>query len=33
MANLAMVGGSSNVGWFVIRYTRKLVGGNWYIIG
>ncbi|MFL3496418.1 phage tail-collar fiber domain-containing protein [Citrobacter portucalensis] len=32
MYNFSMVGGSSNVGWIQIRYTRKLVNGTWYII-
>ena len=32
MYNLNMVGGSSNVGNFIIRYMRKLVNGTWYII-
>ncbi|EKB5400934.1 hypothetical protein OOP60_001217 [Salmonella enterica] len=30
--NFKMVGGSSNVGWFQVRYTRKRVNGIWYII-
>lgn len=30
--NFMMVGGSSNVGWFEIRYTRKLINGNWNVI-
>lgn len=32
MYNFSMVGGSSNVGWIVIRYTRKQVNGTWYVI-
>ncbi|EAA6038688.1 hypothetical protein DQT76_01680 [Salmonella enterica subsp. diarizonae] len=32
MYNLSMVGGSSNVGWFQVRYTRKLINGTWNII-
>lgn len=32
MYNFNMVGGSSNVGNFIIRYTRKLVNGTWYVI-
>ncbi|ECG5118637.1 hypothetical protein E0541_00920 [Salmonella enterica subsp. enterica serovar London] len=32
MYNLSMVGGSSNVGWIEIRYTRKLINGTWNII-
>lgn len=32
MYNFAMVGGSSNVGWIQIRYTRKLVNNTWYVI-
>lgn len=32
MYNFSMVGGSSNVGWIVIRYTRKLVNNTWYVI-
>jgi phage-related tail fiber protein len=32
MYNFSMVGGSSNVGWIQIRYTRKRVNGTWYII-
>lgn len=32
MYNFNMVGGSSNVGNFIIRYMRKLVNGTWYII-
>ncbi|ENP8168328.1 hypothetical protein ACEH27_002513 [Salmonella enterica] len=30
--NFKMVGGSSNVGWFQVRYTRKCVNGTWYVI-
>lgn len=30
--NFSMVGGSSNVGNFIIRYTRKRVNGIWYVI-
>ncbi|EBJ5478517.1 hypothetical protein DWD30_04735 [Salmonella enterica] len=30
--NFKMVGGSSNVGNFIIRYTRKRVNGIWYVI-
>ena len=32
MYNFQMVGGSSNVGYIQIRYTRKRVNGTWYII-
>lgn len=32
MYNFKMVGGSSNVGWIQIRYTRKRVNGTWYVI-
>ncbi|EHW4150266.1 hypothetical protein K2639_000807 [Salmonella enterica subsp. enterica serovar Kottbus] len=32
MYNLSMVGGSSNVGWFEVRYTRKLINGAWNVI-
>ncbi len=32
MYNFNMVGGSSNVGNFIIRYTRKCVNNNWYVI-
>ncbi|ECO1612300.1 hypothetical protein AHT45_18710 [Salmonella enterica subsp. enterica serovar Paratyphi B] len=32
MYNLSMVGGSSNVGWFEVRYTRKLINGTWNVI-
>ncbi|WP_239042704.1 phage tail-collar fiber domain-containing protein [Citrobacter freundii] len=32
MYNFQMVGGSSNVGWIQIRYTRKLVNNTWYVI-
>ncbi|MCR3717558.1 phage tail protein, partial [Citrobacter freundii] len=32
MYNFQMVGGSSNVGYIQIRYTRKLVNGTWYVI-
>ncbi|EPH3362585.1 phage tail protein, partial [Citrobacter freundii] len=32
MYNFNMVGGSSNVGNFIIRYTRKLVNNTWYVI-
>lgn len=32
MYNFKMVGGSSNVGNYIIRYTRKLVNGTWYVI-
>ncbi|EDQ5930004.1 hypothetical protein XY32_003181 [Salmonella enterica subsp. enterica] len=30
--NFMMVGGSSNVGWFEVRYTRKLINGIWNVI-
>ncbi|EAZ6483228.1 hypothetical protein CEH87_05470 [Salmonella enterica] len=30
--NLSMVGGSSNVGWLQVRYTRKLINGTWNVI-
>ncbi|EKP2011562.1 hypothetical protein OFY82_004422 [Salmonella enterica] len=30
--NFSMAGGSSNVGWFQVRYTRKCVNGIWYVI-
>lgn len=32
MYNFNMVGGSSNVGNFIVRYTRKLVNNTWYVI-
>ncbi|HHT3106035.1 TPA: phage tail protein [Citrobacter freundii] len=32
MYNFSMVGGSNNVGWIQIRYTRKLVNNTWYVI-
>ncbi|WP_410701201.1 phage tail-collar fiber domain-containing protein [Citrobacter freundii] len=32
MYNFKMVGGSSNVGNYIIRYTRKLVNNTWYVI-
>ncbi|MGG6204080.1 hypothetical protein ACQSFC_14215 [Salmonella enterica] len=32
MYNLSMVGGSSNVGWFEVRYTRKFINGTWNVI-
>ncbi|EJL4745768.1 hypothetical protein NMM10_001682 [Salmonella enterica] len=32
MYNFSMVGGSSNVGWFQVRYTRKLINGTWNVI-
>ncbi|EEG5670906.1 hypothetical protein G3G77_001960 [Salmonella enterica] len=32
MYNFQMVGGSSNVGWFQVRYTRKLINGTWHVI-
>ncbi|EHI6828536.1 hypothetical protein MC118_005724 [Salmonella enterica] len=32
MYNFSMVGGSSNVGWFQVRYTRKLINGTWHVI-
>ncbi|ELY5676470.1 hypothetical protein SNM20_002778 [Salmonella enterica] len=32
MYNFSMVGGSSNVGWIVIRYTRVLISGSWRVI-
>lgn len=32
MYNFNMVGGSSNVGNFIIRYARKCVNNNWYVI-
>ncbi|EIO8740310.1 hypothetical protein LRG41_002868 [Salmonella enterica] len=30
--NFMMVGGSSNVGWFEVRYTRVLINGSWRVI-
>lgn len=30
--NLQMVGGSSNVGKFILRYTRRLVNNVWYVL-
>ncbi|ELI2368422.1 hypothetical protein Q8U47_004688 [Salmonella enterica] len=30
--NFSMVGGSSNVGWIEVRYTRKLINDTWNII-
>lgn len=30
--NFMMVGGSSNVGWFEVRYTRKLINDTWHVI-
>ncbi|EJZ9788576.1 hypothetical protein OKA58_001327 [Salmonella enterica] len=30
--NFSMVGGSSNVGWFEVRYTRKLINDTWHVI-
>ncbi|EGA3602795.1 hypothetical protein H5M87_002789 [Salmonella enterica] len=30
--NFSMVGGSSNVGWFQVRYTRKRINGTWNVI-
>ncbi|EAP7305721.1 hypothetical protein EKE48_12135 [Salmonella enterica] len=30
--NLSMVGGSSNVGWLQVRYTRKLINDTWHVI-
>lgn len=32
MYNFRMVGGSSNVGNFIVRYTRKLINNTWYVI-
>ncbi|EAU5106033.1 hypothetical protein EBI51_04685 [Salmonella enterica] len=32
MYNFQMVGGSSNVGWFQVRYTRKRINGTWHVI-
>ena len=32
MYNFNMAGGSSNVGNFIVRYTRKLVNNTWYVI-
>ncbi|HGG6754305.1 TPA: hypothetical protein ACJG9G_002352 [Salmonella enterica subsp. enterica serovar Java] len=32
MYNFMMVGGSSNVGWFEVRYTRVLINGSWRVI-
>lgn len=32
MYNLQMVGGSSNVGKFILRYTRKQVNNTWYVL-
>lgn len=32
MYNFNMVGGSSNVGNFIVRYTRKQVNNTWYVI-
>ncbi|CAB5548243.1 Uncharacterised protein [Citrobacter werkmanii] len=32
MHNFNMVGGSSNVGNFIVRYTRKQVNNTWYVI-
>ncbi|EPK9848109.1 phage tail protein [Citrobacter freundii] len=32
MYNFNMVGGSSNVGHFIVRYTRKQVNNTWYVI-
>lgn len=32
MYNFNMVGGSSNVGNFIVRYTRKLVNNVWYVL-
>lgn len=32
MYNFSMVGGSSNVGWFEVRYTRKLINDTWNVI-
>ncbi|MFU1871246.1 hypothetical protein [Citrobacter portucalensis] len=32
MYNFKMVGGSSNVGNYIIRYTRKLVNNVWYVL-
>lgn len=32
MYNLQMVGGSSNVGKFILRYTRRLVNNVWYVL-
>ncbi|EKO1024748.1 hypothetical protein PX617_004967 [Salmonella enterica subsp. enterica] len=32
MYNFMMVGGSSNVGWFEVRYTRKLINDTWRVI-
>ena len=32
MYNFSMVGGANNVGWIVIRYTRRLINNVWYVI-
>ncbi|EJK1871385.1 hypothetical protein NK232_004824, partial [Salmonella enterica] len=32
MYNFQMVGGSSNVGWFEVRYTRKFINDTWHVI-
>ncbi|MBK4715541.1 MULTISPECIES: hypothetical protein [Tenebrionibacter/Tenebrionicola group] len=32
LANIRFVGGMSNVGWFIIRYTRKKINGTWYTL-
>lgn len=32
MYNFNMVGGGTNVGNFIVRYTRKLVNNTWYVI-
>lgn len=32
MYNLQMVGGTSNVGKFILRYTRKQVNNTWYVL-
>ena len=32
MYNLQMVGGSNNVGKFILRYTRRLVNNVWYVL-
>jgi hypothetical protein len=32
LANIRFVGGMANVGWFIIRYTRKKINGTWYTL-
>lgn len=32
LANIRFVGGMSNSGWFIIRYTRKKINGVWYTL-